>query len=183
MPDRRRIALPALRLRRTTGGRDGTHRGGRRRRHSLHAAGRTGHRALEQDEGLPSAGRGDGHGRGEPEARPRARPERLRGRGPDPQGSRPQAHTSSYQQPDEGRRTQRLRAGEHRARPDRDGAQRPQRAVPEDEAREAEPRLREVLEWFAKGSILFAGIRNFLRPAGDVYYPGGPSNPEITVGG
>ena len=70
---------------------------GRRGRggHRLHAAGGPGHRAPQQDEGLPPPGRGARHRRGEPEARPRPRPAGLRDRGPDPQGARAAAGSAS----------------------------------------------------------------------------------------
>ena len=79
VPDRRRLRLAALRLRRAARGRDEDDRGGGPRRAALHAPGRPRHRAEEQDPRLRAAGPGrPRHGRGQRAARLPARPARLR---------------------------------------------------------------------------------------------------------
>jgi hypothetical protein len=72
-------------------------------------------------------------------------PEGLRDRGPDPQRIRLEAHPLADQQPHQGRGDTRVQARDLGAGPDRGRAERAQRALPEDETREAQPRLREVL--------------------------------------
>ncbi len=66
MPDRRRIRLGALRLRRTARSCDERDRQGGQRRRGLHVRRRARHRVAQQDTRLCAAGPGPGHGRGQP---------------------------------------------------------------------------------------------------------------------
>ncbi len=81
VPDRRRVLLPALRLRPPAGRVDAAHRRGGPGRGRLPAGPRgPGHRHRPQAAGLPAAGRGPRHRRRQPGARPAGRQPRVRHR-------------------------------------------------------------------------------------------------------
>ena len=96
-------------------------------------------RPAEQAPRLQTAGGRGRHGRGQPQARPARRPARLRDRRPDPRRPRADQHPHPHQQPEKDRRPRGLRALGHRAGADRVGAQRPQRGLPADQARQDGP--------------------------------------------
>ena len=93
VPDRRRLPLAALRLRRAARGRDGAHRAGGPRRAPLPRAGGTRHRPPQQAARLQAPGERPGHRRREHRARPARRPARLRHRRADPGGPRASARS------------------------------------------------------------------------------------------
>ena len=111
VPDRRRLRLAALRLRRAARGRDEDDRGGGPRRAPLHAPGRPRHRAQEQDPRLRPPGPGrPRHGRGERAARLPGRPARLRRRRADPRRPRRAQDAPDHEQPGQARRASRATA-------------------------------------------------------------------------
>ncbi|CAA9474638.1 MAG: 3,4-dihydroxy-2-butanone 4-phosphate synthase / GTP cyclohydrolase II, partial [uncultured Solirubrobacteraceae bacterium] len=139
VPDRRRLPLAALRLRRAAGvcAVDDRVRG--RGRAALSGPGGPRHRAAQQTQGLQPAGQGLRHRRRQPGARPAGRSARLRHRGPDPRRSRSQQHPHPHQQPQEDPRPGGLRTVGERAGPDRPCPQPAQRGVPARQARSARP--------------------------------------------
>ena len=139
VPDRRRVPLAALRLRRAArvGAVDDRARGPRRA--ALPEPGGARDRAAQQAAGLQAPGGGPRHGRRQPRARPPGRPARLRDRRPDPRRPRADQHPDPHQQPQEDLRAGRLRAVGDRPDPDPARAQSPQRGLPAGQARPARP--------------------------------------------
>ena len=113
LPDRRRVRLAALRLRRSA--QIGVAAAGRprRRHHPLSGAGRPRAWPRQQDAHLPDAGRGPRHGRRQHDARLRRRRARLRHRRAHAADARVHAHRAAHQQPGQARRP---RQGRHRDR-------------------------------------------------------------------
>ena len=121
VPDRRRLPLAALRLRRAARVRAGDDRARGLRRPALPRPGGPRDRPAEQAARLQPAGPGPGHRRRQPGARPAGRPARLRHRRADPRRPRAVEHPHPHQQPEEdpragGLRAQRRGAGADRAR-------------------------------------------------------------------
>ena len=109
VPDRRRVRLPALRLRLPAPPRHGADRAGGPRRHRLPRPGRPRHRPAEQAAGVRASGFRRRHGAGQRAARLRARPPELRHRRADPARPRPLLHPGHDQQPPQAGRPRRLR--------------------------------------------------------------------------
>ena len=114
VPDRRRLPLAALRLRRAARVGAGDDRARGRRRAALPRPGGPRDRPAEQAPGLQPAGPGDGHRRRQPRARPARRPARLRHRRADPR--RPRADARSASSPTTRRRSAGWRATGCRSR-------------------------------------------------------------------
>src|SRR5919201_177735 len=137
MPDRRRLPLTALRLRRAA--RAGAPPDRRRgpRRPPVHGAGGARHRTPEQAARVRASGERPGHRGGEPGARlPRGRAG-VGNRQPDPRRPRVVDDPDSHEQPEEDQRARGLRPDGHRAGADRGAAERREPPLPRDEAREA----------------------------------------------
>ena len=110
VPDRRRLPLAALRLRRAARVGAGDDRARGRGRAALPGPGGARDRAAEQAARLQPAGPGAGHGRREPRARAAGRPARLRHRRADPRRPRADVDPHPHQQPEEDPRARGLRA-------------------------------------------------------------------------
>ena len=108
VPDRRRLPLAALRLRRAARVGAGDDRARGPRRAALPRPGGPRDRPAQQAPGLQPAGPGARHGRREPRARPAGRPARLRHRRADPR--RPRADARSASSPTTRRRSAASRA-------------------------------------------------------------------------
>ena len=103
VPDRRRVPLAALRLRRAARVGAGHDRARGLRRAALPLPGGAGHRPAQQAPGLQAPGGGPGHRRRQPAPGPARGPARLRDRRPDPR--RPGAARASGSSPTTPRRS------------------------------------------------------------------------------
>ena len=139
VPDRRRLPLAALRLRRAARVGAGDDRGQRRGRAALPRPGGARDRPAQQAARVQPPGPGARHGRRQPRAGAAGRPARLRHRRADPRRPRALEHPDPHEQPEEDPRAGGLRAVGHRAGADRARAQPAQRGLPAREARPARP--------------------------------------------
>ena len=101
VPDRRRLPLAALRLRRAARVGAGDDRARGPRRPPLPGPGGARHRAAQQAARLQAPGGGPRHRRRQPRARPARRPARLRHRRADPGRPRAELDPDPHQQPQE----------------------------------------------------------------------------------
>ncbi len=135
VPDRRRLRVVPVRLRRAARAGALPDRAGRLRGAAVPGPGGSRHRPPEQAARLRAAGARLRHGRRQHPPRLPGGLARLQRRLPDPGRPRPDVDPRAHQQPAQARGSRRLRAHGHRAPADRGRAEHVQRRVPAHEAR------------------------------------------------